>query len=98
LGEKLIQIYKNARVFIPVKVVLIIKMRCQVTVANEPSDFRPISVSTSFATMLEALLLEKMHCLKEINLNQFTKKRSCKHSYFLVNETINYYKQNGSNY
>jgi hypothetical protein len=39
-----------------------------------------------------------MHCLKEINLNQFgyKKKTSCKHSYFLVNETINYYKQNGS--
>ncbi|RNA44919.1 RNA-directed DNA polymerase from mobile element jockey-like [Brachionus plicatilis] len=67
-------------------------------VTNEPSDFRPISVSNSFATILEVLLLGKMDCFNQIHVNQFGYKRnlSCKHAYFIVNETINYYRQNGS--
>lgn len=63
-----------------------------------PSDFRPISVSSSYAQIYESLLLEKSGIKKLIHVNQFGYKQhtSCKHAYFVVNETINYYKNGKS--
>ena len=63
-----------------------------------PSDFRPISVSTTYALIYETLLLEKSGIKKLIHNNQFGYKQhtSCKHAYFMVNETINYYKNGKS--
>ncbi|CAF1079208.1 unnamed protein product, partial [Brachionus calyciflorus] len=68
-------------------------------VMKDVSDFRPISVSTAFASLFEALLLKKINFDELISPNQFgySKKSSCKHAYFIVNETINYYKNGGSN-
>ena len=65
---------------------------------NEPKDFRPISVSTSIATIFETLLLSKIECCNQKHLNQFCYKKnlSSKHAYFLANEAINYYRQNDS--
>ena len=66
---------------------------------NEPKDFRPISVSTTFAIIYEMLLLTKIDFNKDlISKNQFGYKpnTSCKHAYFIVNETINYYNKGKS--
>ena len=63
-----------------------------------PSDYRPISVSIVFAIIFEKLILGKINFEKMISKNQFGYKRktSCKHAYFVVNETINYYNSGGS--
>ena len=52
-----------------------------------PADYRPISISTPIATLLELLLLNKMSCLKEISCNQFgyREKTSCKNAGPLLN-------------
>ncbi|CAF1123171.1 unnamed protein product, partial [Brachionus calyciflorus] len=65
---------------------------------NGPSDYRPISVSSTLSIIFEMILLLKMECFKEIHPNQFGYKKnsSCKQAHFIVNETINYYRQNGS--
>jgi hypothetical protein len=67
-------------------------------VSNNPADYRPISVSTSFANVFETLLLNNIDIMSMISKNQFGYKHrcSCKHAYFTVNETIEYYRTNGS--
>lgn len=64
-----------------------------------PSDYRPISISTPIATLLESLLLGKMPCLENISINQFGYKKntSCKNAFFIANETIGHYESAGSN-
>ena len=65
---------------------------------NSPKDFRPISVSTCYATIYEKLIMMKINNNKLISDNQFGYKNhtSCKHAYFLVNETISYYNKGRS--
>ena len=66
---------------------------------TEPKDYRPISVSTTFAIIYEKLILTKINFNKDlIGPNQFGYKpnTSCKHAYFIVNETINYYNKGKS--
>jgi hypothetical protein len=66
--------------------------------AEDPSDYRPISVSTSIATIFEHIVLSKMKCLEFTHQNQFGYKRriSSKNAYYVVNETINMYVQGDS--
>lgn len=64
---------------------------------KEPSDFRPISVSTSFAAVFESLILLRLtDVISSIHPNQFGYRRatSCKHAYFVVNETLLFHKHN----
>ncbi|CAF1080507.1 unnamed protein product, partial [Brachionus calyciflorus] len=65
---------------------------------KEPSDLRPISVSTSYANLFQSLLLKKTPFENLISKNQFgdRAKTSCKHAYFMVNETINYFRNGKS--
>jgi len=60
---------------------------------NEPGDARPISVSGVLSNMLESLILMKSPFLRSTHQNQMGYKAgtSCKHAFFLVNETINHY-------
>jgi hypothetical protein len=60
---------------------------------KEPGDARPISVSGVLSNMLESLILLKSSFLRGTHQNQmgYKAKTSCKHAFFLVNETINYY-------
>ena len=64
-----------------------------------PKDYRPISISTVLAGLLEHILLENMPILNESNPKQFGYKRntSCKSAYFLLNETFQFYKRGKSN-
>ena len=64
-----------------------------------PNDFRPISLSTPLATILESLILQKMDFLMKPVPNQFgyREKTSCKNAVFLVNEVIAQYEQDKSN-
>jgi hypothetical protein len=57
-------------------------------VLNNPADYRPISVSTSFANVFETLLLNNIDIMSMISKNQFGYKHrcSCKHAYFTVND------------
>lgn len=61
--------------------------------AKRPEDFRPISVSSCFANVLEHIMLQNIDIRSNIHMNQFGYKNqySCKHAYFVVNETIHYY-------
>ena len=65
---------------------------------RSPSDYRPISVSTSTATLFEILLLDKIPWIKAPNDNQFgyKDKTFCKSAFFVANETNRYYKFGGS--
>ena len=68
-------------------------------VQSSPGDFRPISVSSSLAIVFEALLLNfAAATVKRTHSNQFgyRAKTSCKHAYFVLNETIRYYNHGGS--
>ena len=67
-------------------------------VMEKPSDYRPISVSTTFALLFESLILEKANFDDLLSSNQFgyRKRTSCKHAYFMVNEAINYYRSGKS--
>ena len=68
-------------------------------VQNSASDFRPISISSSFATIFESLLLNhSANTLKRTHRNQFGYRAntSCKHAYFTINETIQYYNKRGA--
>ena len=58
-----------------------------------PSDYRPISVSTTYAMIYERLLLQNLTINHLISSNQFgyKNKTSSKHAYYLVNEAIRYY-------
>jgi len=64
-----------------------------------PSDYRPISVSTPICTLLELLLRQRMPFLEQQHPNQFGYKKatSCKAAYYVVNESINYYRTGRSN-
>ena len=60
----------------------------------KPNAFRPISVSTTFANLFETLLLYNgATSLINMHTNQFgyQKKLSCKHAYFVINESIQYF-------
>ncbi len=61
---------------------------------NSLSDYRPISVSSVLALLYEDLIRDKIGLGRLIGDNQFGYKpyTSCKHAYYIVNETINYYK------
>jgi hypothetical protein len=64
-----------------------------------PKDYRPISISTVLSSLLEHILLENMPVINESNPKQFGYKKntSCKSAYFLLNETIQFYKRGKSN-
>ncbi len=59
---------------------------------TEPSDFRPISVSTTIATIYVSLLLGKKGFLKNTHLCQFGYKNNtfCKTAFLVANKTIHY--------
>ena len=63
-----------------------------------PNNSRPISVSSVFTTIYEALLKSKIDFHSMLSNNQFGYKNftSCKHAYYIVNETINYYERGNS--
>ncbi|CAF1029560.1 unnamed protein product, partial [Brachionus calyciflorus] len=65
---------------------------------NSPSDYRPISVSSTFSVKFESILLSNMEFFNDISSNEFgyRKNSSCKQANFLVNESINHYRQGGS--
>jgi hypothetical protein len=64
----------------------------------EPGDARPISVSSVLANLLESLILGRSPFLMGTSSNQMGYKQntSCKHAYYLVNETIIYYTSGNS--
>ena len=66
---------------------------------NEPSDYRPISISSVLSSLFEFLLLSKIEKIKDTTNNQFGYKKftSCKSTYYVVNETFEFYKHGGSN-
>ena len=66
---------------------------------KEPADYRPISVSNVLATVFEYYLLSKMTFIFQAHDNQFGFQvgSSCKQAYYAASETIEYYKNNGSN-
>lgn len=64
--------------------------------SNNPSDYRPISVSTTIALILEDIILQKVNLKVCNNQFGFRPKTSTKHTYFVVNETLLFYKENGS--
>ena len=64
---------------------------------NQPSSYRPISVSTAYSALLEYLLYINMPLSLEDNHFGFRKSTSTKHAYYVVNETLNYYKSCGTN-
>jgi hypothetical protein len=66
--------------------------------ANGPEDFLPISVSSCFASVMEHIILQNIDIRSKIHKNQFgyKLKDSCKHAYFIVNETIHFYNINKS--
>ena len=68
-------------------------------VTSAPSDYRPISISTPLCTIFEFIMKLKMPFLEDQHDNQFGYKKmtSCKSAYYVVNETINYYKVGSSN-
>ena len=68
-------------------------------VPSAPGDFRPISISSSLATVFESLILgHAAGVLKKTHGNQFGYRTatSCKHAYFALNETIRYYQARGT--
>ena len=68
-------------------------------VQSSPGDFRPISLSSCFAIVLEAIILNRTACtLKRTHNNQFGYRAntSCKHAFFVLNETIRYYNRGGA--
>ena len=63
-------------------------------IPQKPTSFRPISVSTTFANLFETLLLYNGATnLVNMHTNQFgyQKKLSCKHAYFVINESLQYF-------
>ena len=63
----------------------------QKKVSRDPSDYRPISVSSIFCTVYEKLIYLKTNSLYKFNIMQFGYKKatSCKHASFIVKETLN---------
>lgn len=68
-------------------------------IPNDASCFRPISVSSVFANIYEAIILNKVSSVCNTHPNQFGYKKnsSCKHAFFVLNETIRYYNSRRSN-
>ena len=66
---------------------------------SSPGDYRPISVSSTLATLFESLLLMKMDWIRNFSKNQFGYRNntSCKTAFFVANEVIQYYTHNKSN-
>ena len=64
------------------------------------SDYRPISISTPISTIFEFVIRERMPHLGYLSRNQFGYKKntSCKSAFFVVNETLQFYRTGGSNY
>ena len=62
----------------------------------DPNNFRPISVSSTYALLLELILDNRMNLKLHDNQFGFKKRTSTKHAYFVLNETIIYYKNGGS--
>ncbi len=60
---------------------------------DNPDDYRPISVSTSFALLYEQLILGKINAIFNFSSNQFGYKKhsSCKHASFVINESRQYF-------
>ena len=60
---------------------------------REPSDYRPISISSVLSSLFEYLILEKIPAIKNSSGNQFGYKEnsSCKNVFYVVNEAINFY-------
>ena len=62
-------------------------------ITGNPEDYRPISVSTTFALLYEQLILAKINTAFQFSPNQFGYKRhtSCKHASFVINESKQYF-------
>lgn len=68
--------------------------------SNDPADFRPIAVSTAFSMIFEGVVRRQM-CGSgnlQVHSNQFGFVSMCstKHAFFVVNETLQFYKSGGS--
>jgi hypothetical protein len=61
--------------------------------SNNPADYRPISVSTTLSLIFEDLVRQKINLCSSKNQFGFKKATSTKHAYFVVNETLQYYKK-----
>ncbi len=63
-----------------------------------PNDSRPISVSNSFSTIYEKIILNKSDKIFKFSKNQFgyQNKASCKHASFLIKEINGFYNSGGS--
>ena len=64
--------------------------------SQDPSDFRPISVSSTLALLFEDVVRQKISLRPHDNQFGYRPGTSTKHAYFMVNETINYYTSGGS--
>ena len=67
--------------------------------STDPADFRPISVSSSLSLIFEGVIRQRM-CMSghfRVNENQFgfSAATSTKHAYFVVNETLQFYRNGG---
>jgi hypothetical protein len=65
-------------------------------IANDPSTYRPISVSSFYALLFEYLIEKKMFLPTSINQMGFKHKSSTKKAYFVVNETIQIFDKSNS--
>jgi hypothetical protein len=66
---------------------------------NGPADFRPLSISSCFAILLEKVIFNgTAEALLDMHPNQFGYRKfsSCKHAYFVANETVQRYNSGGS--
>ena len=64
--------------------------------SKDPSDFRPISVSTTFAIVFESVTKSMISLPMHSNQFGFKPQTSTKHAYFVVSETLKYYSSGGS--
>ena len=65
----------------------------------DSSNYRAIALSSIFGKLFEYIILKKIQDNVELNKNQFGYKKgvSTAHCSFVLNETIQYYRNNGSN-
>lgn len=63
---------------------------------SDPADFRPISVSTTLSLVFENIIRSKISLSIHSNQFGFKPRTSTKMAYFVLNETVNYYCNNGS--
>lgn len=66
------------------------------TLSHDPSCYRPISVSTIMALLYENLVRSKISLISSNNQFGFKRMSSTKHAYFVLNETLEYYRRGGS--